>query len=320
MRGNFSLMLAVSLAFHVSVAAGVAISCFRASAPPAKELSDSISPSVFLLRAQGTPETSASLPASLKAAPLPVALATPATIPAPAPIQPAPAMPAPVTPLPATLALEANPNANVRALPPESVLSPSPTPKLNGTDGIVFLLDVSGSMYEPYAGSTRLAFARQALSRRLLALKDGTPFAITLYAKSALNSGPLVAANNETREAAVRFIMREVDCGGGTDLPAGLASAMQLHTGALVLVSDGDWNMSAFTILSQAAGILGPQGLCPSLSIVGIAPRAEAKAEPLMQSLADQQGGTYSTERLGSAELVTSAANATKPASTSPQN
>ena len=318
MRGNFSLMLAVSLAFHVSVAAGVAISCFRASAPPAKELSDSISPSVFLLRAQGTPETSASLPASLKAAPLPVALATPATIPAPAPIQPAPAMPAPVTPLPAALALEANPNANVRALPPESVLSPSPTPKLNGTDGIVFLLDVSGSMYEPYAGSTRLAFARQALSRRLLALKDGTPFAITLYAKSALNSGPLVAANNETREAAVRFIMREVDCGGGTDLPAGLASAMQLHTGALVLVSDGDWNMSAFTILSRAASILGPQGQCPSLSIVGIAPRAEAKAEPLMQSLADQQGGVYATDKLGNAELITSAANATKPASAAP--
>ena len=47
---------------------------------------------------------------------------------------------------------------------------------------MVFILDISGSMYEPYAGSTRLAYARQTLSRRIRALKDGTPFAITLYA------------------------------------------------------------------------------------------------------------------------------------------
>jgi hypothetical protein len=93
----------------------------------------------------------------------------------------------------ATFALEANPNAHVRALPPETVLSPNPAPHLNSADGVVFLLDVSGSMYEAYEGSTRLAYARQEMSQRIRALPDGTPFAITIYALTARASGPLVA-------------------------------------------------------------------------------------------------------------------------------
>ena len=42
--------------------------------------------------------------------------------------------------------------------------------------------------YEPYAGTTRLAVARQALDRQILALKDGTPFALVLYAQRAIAS------------------------------------------------------------------------------------------------------------------------------------
>jgi hypothetical protein len=308
-------MLGASLALHVCIAGGVAISCFRIPSPPAKETSNATTASVLLLRAVATADA-VQAPPSAKTAPSPVAIAPPATIPAAVPIRPETTKAVPDANPPAALALEANPNAHVRALPPESVLSPTPAPKLNGADGIVFILDVSGSMYEPYAGSTRLAFARQALSQHILALKDGTPFAITLYAKSACNSGPLVAANNDTRAAAVRYIMRDVDCGGGTNLPAGLASAVQLQTGSIILVSDGDWNMSAAAIMAQSGTILGPQGHCPSLTILGIAPRAAAGAGPLMQDLADQQGGTYATEQLDATpELVTSAANVTKPAS-----
>ena len=224
------------------------------------------------------------------------------------------ALPAPTVTPPPALALETNPNAHLRALPPEAVLSPSPAPQLNSANGVVFILDISGSMYEPYAGSTRLALARQTMGRRIRALKDGTPFAITLYAAHARNSGPLVAANDATREAAVRFIMRDVDCGGGTNLPVGFASAQQLHPGALVLVSDGDLNISAYNLATQAGGILGPEGHCPGLTIVGIAPRVNAGADRLLQNLADTQGGSYCAQQLeGATELVTSAASVTKP-------
>ena len=309
-------MLAVSLALHVGLAAGIALFYFHGTASPDLALSERTKPAatVMLLRSEETPAFPR--PAATKAAVRTIALAA-----RPSPAQPMVEKPEPApTAMPSpALALEANPNAHIAALPPEAVLSPSPAPRLNSAGGVVFLLDISGSMYEPYAGSTRLAIARQALSQRIQALKDGTPFAITLYALSACTSGPLVAANDATRDAAVRFIMRDVDCGGGTNLPAGLASAQQLHPGALVLATDGDLNISAFNLAAKARDILGPEGRCPDLTIVGIAPRSNTGDERLLQGLADLQGGTYGAEQVeGNAELVTSASGVTKPASVVP--
>jgi hypothetical protein len=312
-------MLVISLALHGALAAGIALSYFHGAAMPVVALSEATTPNatVILLRSEATPAFPR--PASAQPAAPVIAVNSLAALPSSPqpPIEKAP-LAATVMPLPA-LALEANPNAHLEALPPEAVLSPNPAPRLNSAEGVVFLLDISGSMYEPYAGSTRLAFARQTLSCRIRALKDGTPFAITLYAMRARNSGPLVAANDATREAAVRFMMRDVDCGGGTNLPAGLASARPLHPGALVLVTDGDLNISAFNLTAKARAILGPEGHCPSLTIVGIAPRSNTGDERLLQGLADQQGGTYGAEQFeGNTELVTSASNVIKPGSVTP--
>jgi hypothetical protein len=313
-------MLIVSLALHVSLAAGIALAYFHETAGLAVASSGTTTPTatVMLLRSEETP----ALPFRQPASALPVrtiALNSPITLATSAQTLVEKGRPDPTVTRPSGLAPEANPNAHVQPLPPEAVLSPSPAPHLNGANGVVFILDISGSMYEPYAGSTRLAFARQTLSRRIRALKDGTPFAITLYAEHARNSGPLVAANDATRAAAVRFIMRDVDCDGGTNLPAGLASAAQLHPGALVLVSDGDLNISAFDLTTQAVAILGPKGHGPGLTIVGIAPRPDTGDEPLLQGLADQQSGTYDAEQFeGNPELVTSASGASKPASATP--
>jgi Mg-chelatase subunit ChlD len=306
-------MLTVSLALHVSVVGGTALSYFHGAAtPPAS--SDVTTPAVMILRSHEMPNLSSQQPASAKSAARTIATTSPAARSSPAQPTTEKALTA------ATQVLETNPNAHIRALPPEAILSPNPAPHLNGADGVVFILDISGSMYEPYAGSTRLAFARETLSHHIGALKDGTPFAITLYAQRAYNSGPLVAANDATREAAVRFIMRDVDCGGGTNLPAGLAAAEQLHAGAFVLVSDGDLNISATNLAIQADAILGPKGHCPGLAIVGIAPRANATDERLLQSLADQQGGTYLTEQFeGQTSLLTSASSEIKPASVTPK-
>ena len=198
--------------------------------------------------------------------------------------------------LPALAKTEANPNAQLPPPSPDAVLAPVPAPRLDGTKGVVFILDISGSMYEPYAGTTRLAFARQELNRRVQALPDGTPFAVVLYAKTACASGPLVEANAATREAAVRFIMRDVNCNGGTNLPAGLAAARALNTGALVLVTDGDLNISCTELMLQAQKILGEAGTCPSMLILGIAPRTDTTAEHLLQDLAGLERGTYTFE------------------------
>lgn len=308
-------MLIISLALHVSVATGIGLSYLWTAAMPTTASSDATMPAVMLLHSQETPNLHSRPPASAKSAARTIATSLPATVPSPA----QPITEKALTALARPPAPETNPNSHVRTLPPEAILSPNPAPHLNGADGVVFILDISGSMYEPYAGSTRLTFARETLSRRIGALKDGTPFAVTLYAQNAYTSGPLVAANDATREAAVRFIMQDVDCGGGTNLPAGLASAEQLHAGAFVLVSDGDLNISATSLTTKADGILGPKGHCPELTIVGIAPRSNTRDERLLQGLADQQGGTYLAEQFeGQTSLITSASSAIKPTSVTP--
>ena len=232
--------------------------------------------------------------------------------------------PSPVTTLAAkpeahAPAPEINPNAHVAVLPPEAALSPTPPPNLDGAKGIVFVLDISGSMYEPCDGTTRIACARKALALRIRELKNGTPFAIVLYAQQACASGPLVAASDVTRDAAVRFIMRDVDCGGGTNLPAGLAAATQLRTGSLVLVTDGDLNMSPYNLLPRVRDLLGSPGQGPTLTVLGIAPRLSTANDRLLQSIADQQDGSYQLEQLDSEpSLLTSTASPTKPATATP--
>jgi len=315
-RVSLTLMLVVSLALHVILAAGVAFSFYHRAANPGVVSSATAPPPVMLLRGLALPKAPPVAPTKF----VPnhsVASAQPFALPSPAlPMVERSFLPA--SP-PIAQHVEANPNAHVRALPPETVLSPNPAPHLNGTRGVVFILDVSGSMYEPYAGSTRLACARQMLSDLILALKDGTPFAVTLYAESACSSGPLVSANNATRAAATRFIMRDVDCGGGTNLPAGLALARQLHTGSLVLVSDGDLNISELDLMTRAHDILGLSGLWPSLTVIGISPRPGTGADHLLQDLADQQGGSYQFADVGDVPaLLTSASGAIKPPTATP--
>jgi Mg-chelatase subunit ChlD len=306
-------MITLSVALHVGIATGIALTYLRGTATLTSTSSAAATPAVILLRSQemagpgkvAMAEAQAPASSRLKSALplLPPALSQATTIAAPA----------------RTVALEANPNAHLRALPPDAVLCPTPAPILDSSAGVVFILDISGSMYEPYAGSTRLALAREELSRRIRALKDGTPFALVLYAQNARKSGPLVAANDATRDAAVRFVLRDLDCGGGTNLPAGLALAQQLHAGNLIVATDGDLNVSASNLMPRVQDILGSGASCPSLLVIGVGPRPNTGAEQLLQGLTDQQGGTYLAEQFaGNTLLLTSVSSPSKPIAATP--
>ena len=315
MRVSLPVMLFASLALHFGIVLGIAFALVHSAASPIAIASQADTPSVILLRSREMP----ALPVPHESSNQSLASVPAAPVVAPTPPQPRIAKAPPAVPQPPALALEANPNAHVRPYAPDPILSPSPAPRLNTSAAVVFILDISGSMYEPFAGSTRVALARENLCRQIRALKDGTPFAITLYALTATSSGPLVAANDATREAAVQFALHDADCGGGTNLPAGLAAAEQLHPGSLVLMTDGDLNAPAYVLEEKAHDIIGAAGRCPALTIIGIAPRETQKAARLLQSLADVQGGTYAAAEFPAhPELVSSAANVTKPASATP--
>jgi len=289
-RATYLYVLAASLALHGLIAGSVALSSSWGSVPAFPPRIEK-APTLSLIYPKPQPVKPTSAP--LVSKPAPVVAASVPTTSAPPHVE-ATSGAKPV--LPVLAKAEANPNAQLPPPSPDAVLAPVPAPRLDGTKGVVFILDVSGSMYEPYGGATRLAFARQELSQRVRALPEGTPFAVVLYAKTACASGPLVEANAATREAAVRFIMRDVNCNGGTNLPAGLAAARALNTGALVLATDGDLNISCTELMLQAQKILGEAGTCPSMLILGIAPRTNTTAEHLLQDLAGLEGGTYTFE------------------------
>jgi Mg-chelatase subunit ChlD len=211
-----------------------------------------------------------------------------------------------------TVALKDQARAHVRW--PDSVLSPPSAPRVNSGDGIVFILDVSGSMYEPCGNTTRLALAREFLDQRIHALKNGAPFALVVYGERARRSGPLVPANDATRDAAIRFFNRDYDLGGGTDLPAGFSIAADLDMGAILLVTDGDLNMKDVELFPQVRRILGTAQDSPALTVVGIAPRSDTTDKELLEELAARQGGTYVVGAAdGSSSLVTAAKAAPAP-------
>jgi von Willebrand factor type A domain len=298
-RVSLLTTLIVSLALHLAVAGGIALSFFH-SAPVRHTTPASLAPMRMVL-------------VRSSALQLPIPLPVPAK-PAPAVSISEPALPAHNFAKTTTVAVskpapEANPNAHLPTPAPEAILSPVPPPLLNAADGVVFMLDVSGSMYESYAGSTRLTYAREILSGRIRALKNGTPFAIVLYSQQARASGPLVAASDATREAAVRFILRDVDCGGGTNLPEGLSVARHLCTGDIVLASDGDLNTTVQNLSTRTRAILGEAKKGPNLEVIGIAPRVTENADQLLAALAAQQGGTYQIDQPeGNTGLLTSRA------------
>jgi hypothetical protein len=296
---SFRLMILVSAAVHLCVGFGVVLAHFHFAVPRASKMEPSASMTMDLQPMPSAPAAKRveARPARKIAAKQNVSLTPPMPEQVAVAAKPAPPMPH----------LEANPNANVRALPPEAVLSPTPPPQLDGANGTVFVLDISGSMYEPYNGATRLAFARDVLARRIRELKEGTPFAVVLYAQRACASGPLVAASSVTRNAAVRYLQREVDCGGGTNLPAGLDAAENLHTGSIVVATDGDLNDNAYSLTTHIHDILGPVEHSPVLTIIGIAPRIEAGDDRLLQTIADAQGGAYAVDDSAPSVIATAA-------------
>ena len=286
MRPVWPQILLISTALHATALLGFFVFALPASMPrPATDESPTLSTLSLQLRSQETVHhrLSPSKATSIEK-----------TVTEGAPVVKTKVANAPSPEQPDSFALKDQSQAHIRILD-NPLLSPTPPPSVNPREGVVFILDISGSMYEPYAGATRLALARHLLDDRLTQLKDGTPFAIVVYGETARRSGPLVPVNAATRAAATAYANQEFDCGGGTNLPSGLDVASDLQAGSLVLITDGDLNMKRSELMSNASRVLGPRGHCPDLSIVAIAPRAGTPAKDLLVGLADQEGGTCQT-------------------------
>lgn len=157
---------------------------------------------------------------------------------------------------------------------------------------MVIVLDRSGSM----SGSQKMPYAKAAIRNVLSRLNNQDRFALVSFANHAVIHSPLTAVTSSRREELDR-IVNAIHTGGGTNMGAGLSSALGLVSGGgtqrvrkVLLLSDGHANqgISSFEGLSQMASDLTRQEAV--LSSVGLGLDFN---ELLLTRLADQGMGHY---------------------------
>jgi hypothetical protein len=120
---------------------------------------------------------------------------------------------------------------------------------------VVFVIDISGSMLEPAAGSdrnrTKIDVAKYELERAILGLPDDAQFNVISYSDRASQwRKGLVKANRKERRAAVKYV-REMKPEGPTNIFDALEMAFALEADTIFFLSDGMPNRGAVTDSGQ---------------------------------------------------------------------
>ena len=165
---------------------------------------------------------------------------------------------------------------------------------------IVFIIDVSGSMYEKTGTTTRMARVFGELEQTIWSLAPEQKFNIVLFATKAvaLTAAP-VNATGENKMRASAFLASDVDCGGTTNMGEGLALAMAMRPEMILLLTDGEADSSPDSIKAQTE--LLRKKFCPSVKIYAVGFYLEAKSAPeqLLQDLTSSSNGEYFRLRRG---------------------
>lgn len=274
MRTSLQITLAASFLVHLVVGWAV-YSHFSQQAPPKTLPEPVLTISVATTEPILTPKPSLAVASK----PLPFTPAATAMLAQP-PLPAAVLQPRDFTPHPPVVIANTKPTAPAISIPKPSGHS------------IVFLLDVSGSMYEETEeGMTRNTAARRILNDLVNALPDREKFTIVYYAESAVVASPLLQATCSGKEEAGRYVAQEVSCGGATNFPAGLLAACELHPSRIVVLTDGDLNMGYSDIVQNCESAV-THGL-PAITFLGIHPRIAHSDQELLEQLADRLDGSY---------------------------
>ncbi|MDR0534577.1 MAG: VWA domain-containing protein [Verrucomicrobiales bacterium] len=155
---------------------------------------------------------------------------------------------------------------------------------------IVFIIDVSGSMYEKTGTATRMARVFHELEQTVWSLAPDQKFNIVLFATRAvpLASTP-INATEDNKQRASDWLNSDVDCGGTTNMGEGLALALAMKPEMILLLTDGEADSGPESIKSQAD--LLRKKFCPAVRICSVGFYLEANSVP-EQLLRDLSGGT----------------------------
>lgn len=170
-----------------------------------------------------------------------------------------------------------------------------PLPKLYSLpsgQSVVFLLDQSGSMFEPVAGTTRARLAMGQLFKWLDLVGNDNLFNIVLYARKVLTFQPTpITVSPTERKNARNFLRSENDCGGTTEFLAGLEAALNNKPDTILIITDGDLNLAPYVVLRGARELR--QRLSPStrINVLGVYVRPATGAADTLARLARENDG-----------------------------
>lgn len=162
------------------------------------------------------------------------------------------------------------------------------------SDRVIYVLDRSGSMDEPFArsGRTRFQHVRSEWTESVAALPDGARTNLVLFADASVAwKREMVTLEGSTRAKMLGFLGSRPIASGATNLWAGLASALRdPDVETVVLLTDGQPTVGSHTstraILGALRRTLEMRGVVVhTVSVIG--------HSDLLMKIAEQTGGQY---------------------------
>ena len=188
----------------------------------------------------------------------------------------------------------------VTVLPPARAEDPT-DPRVD-SGGLVLVLDASGSMAEPVAGSTKIKLARKALRDTVTALPDDARVGMRVFGATvefanqpgACTDTQNVVPVDTLDRGAMRKAIDAYEPYGETPIGnalkgAGQDLANESGKRTIVLVSDGEPTCAPDPC--QVARNLSKQGIDVRIDVVGL--DVSGKARQALQCIAAAGGGTY---------------------------
>ena len=212
-----------------------------------------------------------------------------------------PAVPAPgdaaVLPAPASTALASPPP------PPRPPVAAAPRVSLFTVTApstrLVYLVDVSGSMFDPLddgdpQGKSRFEAATGEVRRSIEALPADVSFNVILFADRPVALFPQpTPASPEAKRRAADFLDKLPDVGGGTDFLSGFDSALRMAPDSIFLLTDGGANEPEWKLLREIRALEAAAPAPSHLYAFGLTPHLDEDGDRLLEKLCLMSGGSY---------------------------
>lgn len=159
---------------------------------------------------------------------------------------------------------------------------------------VVFLIDVSGTMWNEIEGRWGFQVAQEEVIRCVKAMPPEMFFNVIYYSDStAIMTSNLVAATPENKEMARRFLNMKPNLSGATDFFKGIQSAFQQRPQSIFIFTDGEMDIPRWKILSQMDSL--KEEMRQSIPIFGIGFFYEKNQESLdlLQKICFSTGGDF---------------------------